>query len=185
MKHPRKLISNCTVPRSIALLFITLSCVPAAASADEPAFTMTTITDSAHGAEIAAGKYEQAIEKIAAIDDDDAFFNSTNLCVAYTKIGNVVDALTACDAAIEQANSMSFDRRSYLMSFDRRTSLSKSFQERTRKKYLALALSNRGVLRATTGDVELARQDFVEALGVSARSSVAKTNLARLDKGEA
>ena len=185
MKHSRKLISNCTVPRSIALLFTALSCVPVAASADEPAFTMTTITDSAHGAEIAAGKYEQAIEKITAADDDGTYFNSTNLCVAYTKTGNVVDALTACDAAIEQANSMSFDRRSYSMSLDRQRYSSKSLQERTRKKYLALALSNRGVLHAATGDVELARQDFVEALGVSARSSVAKANLARLDKGKA
>ena len=176
MKHSRKLISNCTVPRSIALLFTALSCVPVAASADEPAFTMTTITDSAHGAEIAAGKYEQAIEKITAADADGTYFNSTNLCVAYTKTGNVVDALTACDAAIEQANSMSFDRQSYL---------SRHAQERMRNKYLALALSNRGVLHAATGDVELARQDFVEALGVSARLSVVKTNLARLEKGKA
>ena len=159
------------------MLFTALSCVSAAASADEPAFTMTTIIDSAHGAEIAAGKYEQAIEKITAIDDDEyTFFNSTNLCVAYTKTGSVADAVLACDAAIEQANSMSFDRQSYL---------SRHSQERMRSKYVALALSNRGVLRAATGDVELARQDFVEALGASARSSVVKTNLARLEKGKA
>ena len=115
MKHSRKLISNCAFPRSIALLFTALSCVSATASADEPVYTMTTIVDSAHGAEIAAGKYEQAIEKIAAIDDDvDTFFNNTNLCVAYTKTGNLDDALLACDAAVEQADSISFDRRSYL-----------------------------------------------------------------------
>ena len=177
MKHSRKLISNCAFPRSIALLFTALSCFSATASADEPTYTMTTIVDSAHGAKIAAGKYEQAIERIAAIADDaSTFFISTNLCVAYTKTGNVADAQNACNAAIEQANSMSFDRRSYL---------SKRSQERMRSRYLALALSNRGVLHAATGDVELARQDFVEALGVRARSSVAKTNLARLDKVDA
>jgi len=177
MKHSRKLISNYAFPRSIALLFTALSCVSTTASADEPAYTMTTIADSAHGAEIAAGKYEQAIEKIAAIDDDvDTFFNNTNLCVAYTKTGKLDDALLACDAAVEQADSISFDRRS---------NLSKSFLERSRRKYLALALSNRGVLRAATGDIDLARQDFVEALSVRERSSVAKTNLARLDKVEA
>lgn len=177
MKHSRKLISNCAFPRSIALLFTALSCVSATASADEPVYTMTTIVDSAHGAEIAAGKYEQAIEKIAVIDNDvDAFFNNTNLCVAYTKTGSLDDALLACDAAVEQADSISFDRLGYL---------SRSFKERRRSEYLAMALSNRGVLRAATGDVELARQDFVEALGVRARSSVAKTNLARLDKVEA
>lgn len=177
MKHSRKLISNCAFPRSIVLLFTALSCASATASADEPVFTMTTIIDSAHGAEIAAGKYEQAIEKIAAIDDGvDTFFYNTNLCVAYTKTGNVDDALLACDAAVEQAASMSFDRRS---------EFSKSFQDRSRREYLALALSNRGVLRAATGDVELARQDFVEALSATARLSVVKTNLARLDKVEA
>jgi tetratricopeptide (TPR) repeat protein len=138
---------------------------------------MTTIVDSAHGAKIAAGKYEQAIEKIAVIDNDvDAFFNNTNLCVAYTKTSSLDDALLACDAAVELADGIRFDRRSYL---------SRSFKEKRRSEYLAMALSNRGVLRAATGDVELARQDFVEALGVRARSSVAKTNLARLDKVEA
>jgi hypothetical protein len=71
------------------------------------------------------------------------------------------------------------------MSFDRRSEYSKSFQERLRREYLALALSNRGVLRAATGDVELARQDFVAAQSARARLSVVKTNLARLDKVEA
>lgn len=177
MKHSRKLISNYEFPRSIALLFTALSCVSATASADEPVFTMTTIIDSAHGAEIAAGEYEQAIEKIAAVNDGvDTFFYSTNLCVAYTKTGNLDDALLACEAAVEQADSISFDWRS---------DLSKSSQERSRRKFLALALSNRGVLRAAMGDVELARQDFVEAQSARARLSVVKTNLARLDKVEA
>ena len=174
MKHSRKLILNRAFPGSVALLFTALSCVSATASADEPVFTMTTIIDSAHGAEIAAGKYQQAIEKIAVIDNDvDAFFNNTNLCVAYTKTGSLDDALFACSAAVEQADGISFYRLGYL---------SRSFKERRRSEYLAMALSNRGVLRAAMGDVELARQDFVEALSVRARSSVAKTNLVRLDK---
>jgi len=84
MKHSRKLISNYAFPRSIALLFTALSCVSTTASADEPAYTMTTIADSAHGAEIAAGKYEQAIEKIAAIDDDVDTFLTIPTCVSRT-----------------------------------------------------------------------------------------------------
>ena len=177
MNHSRRLISNRAFSRSIPLLLTALSCVSVTANADEPAYTMTTIIDSAHGARIAAGEYEQAIEKIAALDDDaDMFFNNTNLCVAYTKTGNVADASRACDAAVEKADSMAFDRHS---------DFPRSSQERMRRTYLALALSNRGVLRAATGDVDLARQDFVEALSVRERSSVAKTNLARLDKVEA
>ena len=81
-----------------------------------------------------------------------------------------------CSSDLEQADSISFDRLGYL---------SRSFKKRRRSEYLAMALSNRGVLRAATGDVELARQDFVEALSAGARLSVVKTNLARLDKVEA
>ena len=96
MKYSRKLLSNYKFSRSITLLFTALSCAPAIASADELAFTMTTIIDSAHGQEVVAGKYEQAIEKISALDEDvDSFFISTNLCVAYTKTSNVADALFA------------------------------------------------------------------------------------------
>ena len=79
-------------------------------------------------------------------------------------------------AAVEKAEKMSFARRN---------SLSKSGQKRVRKTYLALALSNRGVLHAATGDVELARQDFTAALSIKTSSKVTKLNLARLGEVEA
>jgi hypothetical protein len=176
MKYSQGLISKSVTARSLVALFAVLSCVSAQASADEPAFTMTAIIDSAHGGEIAAGKYAQAIEKIAAINDGDAFFNNTNLCVAYTKTRNLYEAKVACELAVEQADSMTFDRRS---------DLSKSAQERARRKFLAMALSNRGVLLVVTGNVELAHRDFVKALSIGNHTKVVKVNLARLGEVEA
>ena len=177
MKHSRNLISKSVFARSTVTLFAALCCISATASAAEPKYTMTTIKDLAHGATIDAGKYEQAIEKITAIDDDvDTFFRNTNLCVAYTKTGNLDDALLACDSAVEQVDNVSFDQMSFAP---------KSFERRMRSKYLAVSLSNRGVLHALMGDVELARRDFVEALSSGTYKKVVKINLARLDKGEA
>jgi tetratricopeptide (TPR) repeat protein len=141
---------------------------------------MITIIDSAHGSKVATGRYEQAIEKIAAVeevagDNADSFFNQTNLCVAFTKLGNIEAALAACDAAVEKAESVRFARVSQLSPFS---------QERKRREYLAMALSNRGVMRAVKGDLELARQDFVDAMGARKNSSSAKANLARLGEDE-
>lgn len=176
MKYAKRLISLNTVPGMYMLLTTALCGASAAASAEEPAFTMTTIIDTAYGEEVAAGKYVQAIGKITQTKGKvDAFFESTNLCVAYTKTGNVDEASLACDAAVKQADGMSYDRR---------IDLPKSYQESIRKKYLAMALSNRGVLHAVTGDVRLAHQDFVEALRFKKHTTVVKTNLARLGEVE-
>ncbi len=164
-------------PRSIATLTMALFCMSAAAAEDGPVYTMITMVDLAHGEDVVAGKYEQAVEKIkqkkGAVD---AFSYNTNLCVAYTKLGDIDNASLACEAAIEEASRIRVVRQS---------DLSRSFQKQTKKKYLAFALSNRGVLRAAMGDVELARQDFVEALAANARIYAAKINLERLGNTEA
>ncbi|MDH3275476.1 MAG: hypothetical protein OEM64_08185 [Gammaproteobacteria bacterium] len=177
MKHSRNIFANMASPRSIATLIMALFCMSTIAAADEPVYTMITMIDMANGAEVVAGKYEQAVEKITAKKGAvDAFSYNTNLCVAYTKLGDIENASLACEAAIEEASSIRVVRQS---------EFSRSFQRHTKKKYLAFALSNRGVLRAAMGDVELARQDFVEALTVDTRISAAKINLARLGRSEA
>lgn len=48
MKHSRKLILNRAFPRLVALLFTSLSCVSATASADEPAFFGDCALQSRH-----------------------------------------------------------------------------------------------------------------------------------------
>ncbi len=172
MKHETTTIFKHTLPRLISVLIAMSSFLATAVYADKPAYTMTTIIDSAYGEQVVAGNYEQAIENIStAGSSEDPFYKATNLCVAYTKIGNLVDAASACDAAVEHAQKMDVDRHG---------SFSKRFMVATSRTYLALSLTNRGVLRAVTGDVALAHKDFVHALDTKGNSKVAKINLARL-----
>jgi hypothetical protein len=49
------------------------------------------------------------------------------------------------------------------------------------QRYMALALSNRGVLHVVQGDVELARQDFTVATELKSGIAALAKNLARLD----
>ena len=172
MKQKRHAIFTPALPRSILTLLAMSSFATATANADELTYTMTTIVDASYGDQVAAGEYDKAIEKLSASSSkNDAFFKSTNLCVAYTKTGNIAEATIACDAAVEKARHMDFEKRSQL---------SRRFQVKTQKTYLAMALTNRGVLHAVTGDVERAQQAFSEALDTNEDAKPAKTNLAKL-----
>lgn len=174
MKHARKTISSRSLPASIAALIAMSPLASTTANADELAYTMTTIIDIAYGEQVAAGKYEKAIENLTATDNrSNAFFIATNLCVAYTKVGDFTQATIACDAAVEKASEMGSDRRSQI---------SKRFRLRAQKSYLATSLTNRGVLHAVMGNVDLAHQDFIDALDTDSGAKVAKINLARLGK---
>ena len=68
------------------------------------------------------------------------------------------------------------------MGSDRRSQISKRFRLRAQKSYLATSLTNRGVLHAVMGNVDLAHQDFIDALDTDSGAKVAKINLARLGK---
>ena len=174
MKQQRKIFSSHSLPRSIVALLAMSSFATTIANADELTYTMTTIVDASYGDQVAAGKYDRAIQKLSASSSkSDAFFKATNLCVAYTKVGNFADAAIACDTAVDKAKSMDYEKRSQI---------SRRFQVKTRKTYLAMALTNRGVLHAVTGNVELAHQAFSEALATYEGAAVAKTNLAKLDE---
>lgn len=154
------------------MLIAVSSLASTVAIAEDAAYTMTTISDSAYGQQVAAGEFELAIAKLTAADDkSDALFKAVNLCVAYTKTGSFDDATIACDAAIEKTSATKLDRRS---------SMSIRFQMRAQASYLAISLTNRGVLRAVMGDVELAYKDFMDALETDVNTKVARINLARL-----
>jgi len=174
MKQQRQTFLSHSLPRSILGLFAMSSFATATVNAEELTYTMTTIIDASYGDQVAAGKYDKAIDKLSASNSkNDAFFKATNLCVAYTKTGNFAEATIACDAAVDKARRMDFEKRSQV---------SRRFQVKTRKSYLAMALTNRGVLHAVTGDVELAQEAFSEALNTYEDAKPAKTNLAKLDE---
>lgn len=170
MKLSRKHVNAYT--RSTVTLVAALACT--STFADEPAYTMTVISDAAYGAKVAAGEYDTAIAKITAKSRATTRYSElTNLCVAYTKSGDLENASAACGAAVEQMRAKLPSRGSAF------TYMSNDVRDR---KYLALALSNQGVLHAVSGEPELARESFLEALELKASVKAPKVNLARLEK---
>lgn len=160
------------------LLLVTLSATVSAESPGTESFTMTVLLDSAQGKAVTRGQYEQAIERITSRKSrfGSKFVDHVNLCVAYTKTHETDEADKACDAAIAMATKRS-DRRLSKRESDR------SLEARAIKFELALALSNRGVLLAATGEADRAEQDFLAAKELqTALEPIIDNNLERLSK---
>lgn len=165
-----------TLTRPLAMLAALIACAPVSAGEADPAYTMTVIVDTAHGTEVVAGDYERAIEKITASKRTrDAYSKQTNLCVAYTKMGELDKATEACEAALA---IMQDGRKS------RTSGRGVARSERMERVFLALALSNLGVVHAARGSEDTARRTFREAVELDTGLSAPKINLARLAKGE-
>ncbi len=128
-------------------------------------FEMTVVSDAAFGRKVMDGKLESAIRGIEASTTRPAleFFAQNNLCVAYTKTGQFNDAEKACDAAIAKTLPARQLKASGYTQVDRR--------------YAAMALSNRGVLRALMGEKVRAEEDFSAAVDLKARIGAPKRNL--------
>lgn len=150
-------------------LFIALSSAGAMADESPDAFTMTAIEPEAAGELVTAGRYAEAIEQITSRRAT-SFVMQNNLCVAYAKSKAVTEAFAACEAALNVRRTVTAP--TYLYS----TVIAKKQRDR------AIALSNRGVLRAVTGDVDGARADFEESLELYSTFDAAEANLAQLQK---
>ncbi|MEX2122567.1 MAG: hypothetical protein WD795_01655 [Woeseia sp.] len=139
----------------------------AQAGESQPAYTMTVIADRAQGDRVVAGDYGQAIAQIAAETGkrSDQFAVSNNLCVAYTKLNDLPKAEVACSEALRISKEM----------------YGSWYDSDRKRNYHALALSNRGVIRAVSGDAQLAREDFLRARRLSDTLAAPSENLARLE----
>lgn len=172
MKPAKKLTRFVRLSRPLALAASLVVAGPLAAEEPGRAYTMTVIVDAAHGGKVAAGKYERAIEKItAARRTRDAYSKQTNLCVAYTKTGALDKATAACEAALAIMLDRGKPRRNYVGAVP---------AGKRDRVYLALALSNLGVLHAAKGSTDTARRTFREAVRLDTGLSAPKINLARL-----
>ncbi len=152
--------------------------VSAGAAEQQSAYTMTAISNASFGEEVTVGKYEKAIEKITApsYKTKTSFSAATNLCVAYTKTGDLDLASKNCDMALEKTRARVKSGRSSV--------LTKAIGFGRTPTDLAIALSNRGVLHAVQGEMDLARQVFLEAIDVKSELEAAQINLARMDMSE-
>ena len=165
-----------SVARVVCALSLAVACTPAWSDTGKPNYEMAFFSDSAQGSKILTGKYEQAIEKInSKAGHRDVLHVKTNLCVAYTKAGNIDEAAVACEEAVAAAKSFRKVRRS---------DLSVETPAQVRSRYLAIALSNRGVLKAVMGDYEAARADFDAALAQQSRIKSVEANIEKLETAE-
>jgi hypothetical protein len=158
-----------TIAKAICALSLAVSCTPAWSDTGKPNYEMAFFSDSAQGTTILSGKYDQAIEKInTKVDAGRDLHMNTNLCVAYTKSGNIEEAVVAAKTFRKV----------------RRSELSYETPAQARARYMAITLSNRGVLNAVKGDLNAARADFDAALAQQARVSSVRTNIEKLKTAE-
>lgn len=133
---------------------------------------MISYSNAPAGPEIAAGDYDAAIASASSrswrLYPETALIASTNLCVAYTMKGELDRAETACAEALSRAERVDRAARhsGRLLPKDDAT---------------ARALTNRGVLRAISGNALLAAADFREAERMSGVWEVPGRNLAILE----
>ena len=144
---------------------ITLGATNAMSHEVDSKFAMTVIRDAAHGAKIVAGNYGGAIERLAdgRYRSSEKFFAANNLCVAYTMTSRFDAAEESCSTAVE------------MIQRDRLTD-----ESSIAARYHAIALSNRGVLRAMSGEGEMAREDFEAARALRAGMALPTRNLGYL-----
>jgi len=173
MKHASHYKPTRSLAPLVGAVSLALTATSGMAETNDPKYTMTVYEDYAHGASIVAGDYEQAIEKITTKRvKNDPVRVETNLCVAYVKAGEVELAEKSCDAAVAAVESTKqFDRRA--IGIDTNAG--------ARRRYLAIALSNRCVMKAVKGDLASAKEDFDMAMELDTRLAAAKVNLERLE----
>lgn len=138
------------------------------------AYSMAVIQDDAFGSTVMSGDYAKGISKLTSFGGKRAksFATNNNLCVAYTMTKDFDSAASACEAALAASEKYGKYANSPLNPYDS-----------TRDQ--AMAYSNRGVLRAMTGDYDGAKQDFEYAAKLSKYLDAPEDNLARLQTREA
>lgn len=152
---------------SLSLLALTCASAWSFGAAADTSFELGSYLNSPGGKQIAARDYAGAIKSASSaggLSAIEPLVAATNLCVAHTATGAFAEAREACKRAVELAH--------------REDRISGRFPSETAS---SRALSNRGVLRALTGDSAGAAGDFREAAKLRAPWSAAERNLAYLE----
>ena len=155
-----------------ALAFAIASFAAQAEQTEDGRYIMTVYSDMAHGRAILDGSAGELIEDIGG--EALSLEEEIHLCVAYTKAKQVEHATSTCEAALDSAEEEARKAR--------RTSFAWSNPAYTAANGHAMALNNRGVLHALTGNHDEAREMFEAALQVGKRHKYARKNLALLDE---
>jgi tetratricopeptide (TPR) repeat protein len=140
------------------------------AQARSTPYVFTVIDTARHGVEVVNGDYDEAIARIRShAGNQTNFSESTNLCIAYTKLGDADVAMVYCNRAVgiaRETDGMRRTRGAYA-----------SFGKPGRDLDLVVALSNRGVAHAANGDHAMALEDLQEADALRPRLKAVPRNL--------
>lgn len=156
-------------PHVAGLVTLTLVLGCHDALAESPAsYRLAAISDEAYGHAVVAGDYDEAIARLQSKAERrlPGFSVHNNLCVALVASGRLTAAAEACDQAVKNGYRL--------------VKLNRDAPLHLRRDY-AMALSNRGVLRALDGALDQARTDFEKAVRQRARLDEPSENLARLE----
>jgi hypothetical protein len=167
-----------TIPGILfGISLILCATVTAQAGEDQPdAYIMTVYSDVAHGTDIIDGAPQEVISKLSRKFDarSNELAGQVNLCVAYTKMKQLEKAMEVCDSAIAAAlkDARQMERSNI---FGRQTTIVADTGR-------AIALTNRGVLHAVTGEKAKARLMFEMALMLKSKEESARANLRFLER---
>ena len=161
MNRLRTLASRCgTCLVAVSLTTGSAVAMAEADTASRSGLQMAAVADRAKGRVVLAGRYGEAISDLG--DRSGRRFEArTNLCVAYTMTGELDKADAQCNAALALSRKDDVHRD------------------------IAVALSNRGVLKAIRGDLSGARDDFRRALDFERDLRQATENLDLLTRSGA
>jgi hypothetical protein len=141
---------------------------PACAGASQNPLVLTVFTDTAGGAALLAGRFDEAIAQIEAEKRAPAVrsLKLTNLCVAQIVAHDWLEARGTCDAAVEAA------RRDRAGAPTWPVALRDLYRD-----FHAVAYSNRAVLSILAQDMPAGESDLMHAQKVAPRAQFVKRNI--------
>ena len=150
----------------------------AGAETEALTYRLSAIQDAAYGRMILSDDFKSAIDRLEdrSRRGISGFFAATNLCVAYIKTGDLEHAETSCATAVEEITALAEARN---------PGYGEATDSMALRRFIAMALSNRGVARALEGQYELAAADFEKAIDIKSRLAEPAINLARLERAVA
>jgi len=144
-----------------------------AAQAGEHSFVLTAYSNGKGGTQLLSGDYDaagKALQFHPTLSAFDGSTNSNNRCVAFAKTKQFEAARTACDKAVREAEHEKATLPSY-----------QYWARSLENDYVAVALSNRAVLRWMTSDSEAAAADLKRAAELSPKSDFVLRNKSALE----
>lgn len=163
---------NIRKPAQAILLGVSATLIGAVSQAGDTHFTMTAFANVTGGEEILSGDYPGALAKLSQLTHAgvlDASAVSLNRCAALTMSQQWEAARQACDRAVKDAEYERIALPAWALQ-----------QRQLQDERIAIAYSNRAVLKWLTSDSKAAAADLQRARSLLPQSDIVATNVAAL-----